>query len=174
MNYEQCLRDVSFSLKRYKGLTELFFRIMVVELHCVADGSKVRVRIAAYIDDDGKKYPDVYNNAWNCRFSRELRSVGRKFLVPDENVRLQVTKNGVRFYSVSTAGIRAIECTTSDVEIARVYEVSPECVVCMENSSEFIFAPCGHFCTCNACGKKLQKCCICRVVISAMIPRDDR
>ncbi len=145
---------------------------MVVELHCVTDRNKVRVRIAAYIDDEGKRYPDVYNNAWNCRFSRELRSLGKKFLVPDSNVKLQITKNGVRFYSVGTAGITTLESSPSDVTIERIYEVSPECVVCMENSSDLIFAPCGHFCTCNACGNKLQRCCICRVAISAMIPRE--
>ncbi len=146
---------------------------MVVELHCVADGNKVRVRIAAYIDPEGRRYSNVYENSWNCRFSRELRSVGRRFRVPDSNVKVQVTKNGVHFYSVGTAGIETLETVNEDASVERVYEISPECVVCMDKPSELVFAPCGHLCTCSICGGKLQKCCICRVVISAMIPRNE-
>ncbi len=141
---------------------------MVVELHCVVERNRVRVRIAAYIDDQGRRYVDVYNNAWNCRFPRELRSVGRKFLVPDGSVKLQLAKNGGAFYSVSTAGI---ETLSEVVTVERIYEISPECVVCMEATSDLVFAPCGHFCTCHICGDKLQRCCICREIISAMLPK---
>ena len=37
------------------------------------------------------------------------------------------------------------------------------CKICYENNISCVFVPCGHFCTCLACGTRLDNCCICRV-----------
>ncbi|GMH47209.1 hypothetical protein TrVE_jg3070 [Triparma verrucosa] len=40
------------------------------------------------------------------------------------------------------------------------------CKICYENNISCVFVPCGHFCTCLACGIRLDDCCICREKIS--------
>jgi hypothetical protein len=57
--------------------------------------------------------------------------------------------------------------------IETIYE-SRECVICLGNPSEVVFSPCGHLCACKACGDRLEKCCICRVDIQAIVPHDQR
>ena len=37
-----------------------------------------------------------------------------------------------------------------------------ECVACLERAREVAFVPCGHFCVCSKCGKRLEECPICR------------
>lgn len=140
---------------------------MVVELQCVSEKSKVRVRIVAYIDAADKRYENVYNNNWNCRFPKALREIGKRFLVPDANVKLCHSKNGVYYYSISTSGIS--EITPEPVTVAVVYEVSTECVICLSAPSLYVFAPCGHFCACQCCGDKIKICCICRANIQNRI-----
>ena len=51
------------------------------------------------------------------------------------------------------------------------FEVSPECVICMGSESSLVFVPCGHLCTCPTCGNKIEKCCICRVLIDSVIDK---
>ncbi len=147
---------------------------MSVELHCVQDRNKVRVRIASYIDQDGKRYNDVYNNDWNCRFSRSLRMVGKRFLVPASNVKL-LALGETYFYSVSDKNIITLQNNQkTEAEILAetvVYETSADCVVCMDQKSEIIFSPCGHLCSCASCGKQLSKCCICRTEIKHQIAK---
>lgn len=139
---------------------------MTVELHCVLEHRKVRVRIAAYIDPDGKRFENVYNDAWNCRFPKDIREDGRRFHVPDENVKLQCTKTGTRFYSVSAKNIVVLP----HVAYEQIYEASVECAICMGEPSTVIFGPCGHLCCCATCGERLSVCCICRGAIRDKIP----
>ena len=101
---------------------------MVVELHCIEEGRKIRVRIAAYIDETGKRYPDVYYNDWNCRFPRDLRGAGKKFQVPDDNVKVLSTKNNVFFYSVSAKDI--VEIFASVQEIDHIYMTKQQPPLC--------------------------------------------
>ena len=150
---------------------------MVAELHIVPEGNKARVRIAACIDSDGRRYENVYHNLWNCRFPRNLREIGKIYQVPDENVKVQMSKNGVFFYSVSTKGMVTLQSQNQraegaiDVTLSNIYETSPECVICMSADSDVIFVPCGHLCSCQTCGQRLDKCCICRVAINQRVPK---
>lgn len=144
---------------------------MVAELHIVPEGDKARVRIAACIDSDGKRYENVFNNSWNCRFPRNLREVGKIYRVPDDNVKVQKSKNGVFFYSVSTKGLVTLQSQITKDTLSAIYETSPECVICMSADSDIIFVPCGHLCSCKTCGDRLDKCCICRVPINQQIPK---
>ena len=41
------------------------------------------------------------------------------------------------------------------------------CCICLVASKNCVFFQCGHMATCFECNKKLEKCCICRVSISA-------
>lgn len=139
---------------------------MVVLLHCVKEGTKVRVRISAFIDQQGKTHTGVYNNDLNCQFSRALRVEGRCFRVPDENVKLCGGSGKRLFYSISAKNIEIV----SDIQsIAHVYKVCEECVVCMEKPVEVILSPCGHSSTCSHCAARLVQCCICRGAIAAIL-----
>jgi hypothetical protein len=146
---------------------------MVVELHIVSEGNKARVRIATWINPEGRAYDGVYNNGWNCRFPRNLRETGKRYQVPDDNVKVQMSKNGVFFYSVSTKGLVSLqrENHISKDDLSTIYETSPECVICMSADSDMIFVPCGHLCSCKTCGERLDKCCICRVAINQRVPK---
>lgn len=141
---------------------------MVVELHCIKEGTKLRVRITAYINSEGKRFDGVYNNKFNCRFPKNLRVDCRCFTVPDENVRLVGGNGKAYFYSIKTKNI-----VSEAINVNHVYKVSSECVVCMDAESKIVFAPCGHFCTCDICAKKLKYCCICRGMISSLVSIDE-
>lgn len=142
---------------------------MSVELHCVKEGrgSKIRVRIAAYINEEGKRFGQVYNNEWNCQFPRNLRQEGKCFIVSERNVKLQTTRTGIHFYTVSAKFLREVHASAIMPE--HVYEISTECVVCMDSVSNLIYFPCGHLCSCEECGNQLEKCPICRKVIASRI-----
>ncbi len=144
---------------------------MVVELHCVTEDRKIRVKIAAYINSEGKRYVNVYDNTFNCRFPRNLRIDGRKFHVPDENVKLNHTPGKAAYYIVSAKNIITLPDNLSNIE--HVWETSTECVICLSAESEMIFTPCGHRCSCRDCGTKLKDCCICRASIKSMITMDE-
>lgn len=160
---------------------------MSVEIHCVRTGnSKIRVRIAAFIDDKGQRYLNAYNNNWNCQFPNRLREDNKRYLVPSANVKLRTTRTGANFYHVSDRGITELASTTSvqadgalnhtqasemQVTPDHIFETSLECVVCMDTESTIVFSPCGHLCSCEACGCQLRKCCICRSAIVAMIKK---
>uniref|UniRef100_A0A1B6CD26 RING-type domain-containing protein n=1 Tax=Clastoptera arizonana TaxID=38151 RepID=A0A1B6CD26_9HEMI len=48
-------------------------------------------------------------------------------------------------------------------------DVQNECVICFERTSEGIFVPCGHLCTCMMCAVKLFECPLCRSTIERLI-----
>ena len=151
---------------------------MVVELHCVTENRKVRVKIAAYINNEGKRYSNVYDNTFNCRFPRNLRIDGRKFHVPDNNVKLNCTPGKAGYYIVSAHNIVILpdnfqSDSTNNLLIEHVWETSVECVICLCTESKIIFTPCGHKCSCIDCGKKLKDCCICRAHINSMITMEE-
>ncbi|XP_076454610.1 E3 ubiquitin-protein ligase LRSAM1-like isoform X2 [Babylonia areolata] len=47
--------------------------------------------------------------------------------------------------------------------------INSECVVCLDRTSEVIFLPCGHVCTCPVCTAPLTECPMCRAPISQRI-----
>ena len=137
---------------------------MSVELQCVSEGAKVRVRITCYIDVTGRRHEGVYHNEYNCRFPRALREDGKVFRVPEQDVKLSGGSGKAYFYTVAVKNIVAV----SD-NISRVYTVCTECVCCMNADVSIAFAPCGHAATCDACASAIQNCCICRSKISARV-----
>lgn len=142
---------------------------MTVELVCVKENNKLRIRITAYISDEtGVRHEHVYNNALNCRFSRNLRIEGRTYHVPNCNVKLSGGNNKAHFYSVSDHNIVIVKNVPE--ALPRVYEISSECVICMNRPSSTVFFPCGHFCSCSQCCDSLTKCCICRASIRSKFP----
>ena len=44
------------------------------------------------------------------------------------------------------------------------------CVVCIENDSDTIFSPCGHYCCCSNCSRKILTCPRCREKIDQVVP----
>lgn len=135
---------------------------MSIELHCVRERNRLRMRIASYTSEAGVKHEHVYNNSLNCRFPKALRGEGRIYRVPASAVRLLGGCGVAPYYSVSAAHIVIVQ---GNALVDRVYEVSTECVVCMNEPSTAVFAPCGHYCTCAKCASALAVCCICRARI---------
>lgn len=138
---------------------------MTVELICVKEGSKLRIRITAYITDEGERYEGVYNNSFNCRFPRDLRSEGRVYRVPDSNVRLMGGGRVARYYGIKATDMVIVQQSHT---AQKVWEVSKECVICMNAPSSTVFVPCGHFCCCGECCASLKDCCICRASIQEL------
>lgn len=44
-----------------------------------------------------------------------------------------------------------------------------KCTVCLNDRLQIVCLPCGHFCVCAACVKKLSRCAICRTHIRALV-----
>ena len=42
-----------------------------------------------------------------------------------------------------------------------------KCIICLEKKSDTMFIPCGHSCTCEACGAQLKECPLCRQSIQS-------
>ena len=45
-------------------------------------------------------------------------------------------------------------------------EESKQCVVCMDQPKELMIRPCNHYCVCQACARRLQKCPMCNGLIN--------
>ena len=130
-----------------------------VILECVKVGSKLRVRILT----------EGYNKDANCQFPRDIRKVGRKYKVPKDAVSFSEGR-GKFFYRIKKNLITIID----ENENVVVYgDVDDECVICMEENNQIVFIPCGHFCTCEICSNKIQKCPLCRSLITSLVYRDE-
>ena len=157
----------------------------MIILHCVREEGKLRIKFHTYIDHEGKRFANVYNNKYNCMFPKDIRQPGRFYEIPDENMKL-VTREGVApFYQIKKSNIRiltedeVISYTplqqTNNNSIARpetVYEIA-DCVICLSEPSALIFLPCAHQCVCAACNNTLKRtkhvCPICRAKITGTI-----
>lgn len=128
----------------------------MVELVCVAEGSRLRVRITS---------PGYLAQA-NCQFPRAIRVVGRRYRVPASDVRLVV--GGRNFYHV---GNKHIACLDEPAGVAKVYEDEGEasCAICLEGFKDTVFAPCGHFYCCAPCAAAVRNCPICREPIASRL-----
>lgn len=151
-----------------------------VRLKCVAEGRRLRVKIIS----------PGYSPHANCQFPKDIRVDGREYTVPKADVKL-ADMRGKFFYRVGKKNITIHDdatatnaASTADLSNLKVYgeENLAECVVCMTDTTEkpelvfLIFAPCGHYCCCSVCAKKLQRdrsrCPMCRSQISQLVSKD--
>lgn len=132
----------------------------MVELYCIKVGSKLRVRVNTI---------GYLRNA-NCQFPRDLRLDGRRYEVLENDIHLISTK-GKYFYSVKNkSGIKIIVEKPSQIYTDDNVE---DCIICMEEPKSTIFAPCGHFYSCQDCSKRIKQCPICRSHITSMIHKSE-
>jgi hypothetical protein len=157
--------------------TDTSSRAAYVILECVAEGSKLRVKM---------KSPGYLINS-NCQFPRDLRLAGRKFKVPVEDVKL-MTQRGKYFYSIkkktnieiiensdsSDSSNIAAEILRDNLKHMKIYEDADtsDCAVCLSDVKSIVFIPCGHFYTCNLCSQRLKTCPICRETISECVDKN--
>lgn len=135
-----------------------------VEMYCVQEGSKLRVKISTI---------GYLRNA-NVQFPKDLRVNGRRFRVLKSSVNL-ITIRGKYYYSVKKRNcIDIIDIvSTSDLNSITLYEDTEtnECAICLCNEKNTIFIPCGHYYCCNVCSDKLRECPICRSQILQKIDK---
>ncbi len=134
-----------------------------ITLQCVKEKSKLRIKFHSFTDVEGKIYTNVYNNALNCKFPKDIRQEGYFYEIGPNDLSL-VSRPGTKaFYQINTNSIKVVPIINwTDF---KVYEIT-ECVVCMADESSQIMAPCGHRCMCKSCCDHLlkinKKCPICR------------
>lgn len=135
---------------------------MIVVLTCVKEKSKLRVKILS----------DGYIKHANCQFPRSIRKEGAMYHVDSAFVNLH-TKSGSRFY-YSVLKLSEITIVQQNIDNhLTIYENAEEteCAVCLSSPKETVFVPCGHYYCCAVCSQRLDKCPICRSVVSRRISR---
>lgn len=135
---------------------------LTIRLKCVKEGGRIRVRVIS----------PGYNPNANCQCPRDIRVDGKEFEVPVSALSFSDTR-GKFFYRIKGKFIK--EVSGGSVTVDKVFE-SAECVVCLECSPTIIFAPCGHFCSCDECAKSIfnttKKCPMCRATINQLVTKD--
>jgi len=141
----------------------------LVRLKCVLEG-KDRLRI--------KIISRGYNQYANCNFPKNIRVANREYLVPKSDVQMSDQK-GKFFYRIGKNNIKIcdetdIETVSDSLKNLKVYGSDiTECCICLTADNEFIiFAPCGHFVSCNVCCVTLKKCPMCRADIKQIVTKD--
>ncbi len=131
---------------------------MIVQLKCVAEGRRLRVKIIS---------PGYFSDA-NCQFPRNLRLDGRIYQVDSSSISLVYAASGKYFYRVSGAieivSSTDIPVTPTDaigqVSVERIFDSGePECVVCLEEPKTLVMVPCGHYCLCAGCKSQMSTAC---------------
>lgn len=144
-----------------------------VLLQCVKKGSKLKVQMVSSAP---------FTKGVNCQFPRDIRNEGMYYVVRSDAVKLRST-----FYSVMQRD--AIVCMTYNMEEIKNYinalgeTVKPaviygdddglECVICLSQQKEAVFAPCGHYMTCQDCARQCKTCPICRSPIRGILNRSE-
>ena len=137
----------------------------LVELYCVKEGSKYRVRISS---------PGFIRTA-NCKCPRDIRGEGKRFTVPRSEIKL-IKRTQKYFYSI-TKGIKEIVNTEGsehkDYKNMKMFqdEDEPLCSICMDKEKDIVFDPCLHFYTCSICAAKMKECPMCKTGITARVPK---
>lgn len=80
----------------------------VITLHCVRQGSKLRIRFHSFTNAAGKIYSNVYNNSYNCQFPRDIRREGRYYQIGHEDLQLVAGGSRTPFYRISKNNIRIL------------------------------------------------------------------
>lgn len=142
--------------------------VPLVRFTCVAEGSKLRVRIVG----------PGYSNRANVQFPRAIRVAGKFYTAPSSAVTYRRGPRGTEFYHVTPSCISIVSDEAERatmIEALRVFEVdpAPECCICMVEDKSIIFMPCGHYCTCPSCAQRLMGdrsvCPICRSNIADFV-----
>jgi hypothetical protein len=152
-----------------------------VTLQCVTQGprgERLRIRFVRFTDADGNHSTNVYKYNINCRFPREGRVLGHYYQVPHEDVSLVFKEGSLSHYSVKGKHITNLGntlpevCVTNKSELKEIY-TADECVICLDETPNVVFGPCGHSCMCNTCCEQMtkiihssNKCPLCRRAIS--------
>jgi hypothetical protein len=143
----------------------------LVYLQCLKTGGKLRVRITS----------SGYKNEANCQFPRNIRVQGRKYSVKPTDIKL-IQRGGSYFYSVKATNVKIYESgvvlpdQTIKNMITKVYnteDTESDCVICMCESKDSVFNPCGHFVCCGECASKVDKCPMCRISVLSIIDYDE-
>lgn len=136
-----------------------------VILQCVRQGprsERLRIRFIRFTDENGNHSTNVYRNDINCRFPKQGRMLGHYYEVPHEDVSLVFRGASLSHYSIKGSRIKNLgtslpETQQSDKsELKEIYTAS-ECVICLEDSPNTTFGPCGHSCMCRTCLEQMQK-----------------
>jgi hypothetical protein len=138
----------------------------MIILYCIKEGSKLRIKFHSFINHENKKFTNIYNNEYNCKFPKDIRQVGNFYKVPDNDIVLINKENGKPFYSIKKNNIvimteeekqcyLGINATSTDLSTVKIYDAG-DCVICLECASSIIFIPCGHKCVCSGCNSRLK------------------
>jgi len=146
-----------------------------VLLQCVKEKSKLRVKMIS-------SHPFI--KGINCQFPRNIRREGMYYVLKSHGIRLKGT-----FYAAMQKN--TIVCSTFDINEVKKYietlnfddkalpkkifgdDDDLECVICMGETKNSVFSPCGHFITCKDCSTKFDKCPMCTLPISCIFRRDE-
>lgn len=179
-------------------MTEESRRHDVIILQCVRQGSKLRIRFEAYIDQLGVRHNGVYNNRLNCQFPRDIRAEGRHYQIPAEDLELSsrgfyrvMRRQNIQILSedqsaLETEASAAISSASSDGKkkkktkvakketVVKQFEALAECCICLDTAPDRVFVPCGHACCCSVCYSNLTKviCPLCRRAIQSTLNID--
>jgi len=143
-----------------------------INLVCIKEGSRLRVRIIT---------PGYYNDA-NCQFPRNIRVLNRRYECDANDVTLAKGPRGKYFYRINKNNIKILDSESKEPQKInlKVYgdDDASECVICMDQTKDVVFAPCGHYCACKECAQIMQSntitravCPMCRSVITAVVER---
>ena len=139
----------------------------LVYLKCIKVGSKLRVKIIT----------PGYNNEANCQFPRAIRAEGRTYVTSTSAIKFGGNERTKFFYRISKNDIKIVEETNIKeikITLKKIFDNNEsECIICMDNACDIVIVPCGHYCMCSECSKRLTKreCPICRGRIDMSIPR---
>jgi hypothetical protein len=146
-----------------------------VLLQCVKEKNKLRVKMISSAP---------FIKGINCQFPRNIRHEGMYYVVKTEGVIMRGS-----FYSAMQKNI--IVCQTYDMNEIKKYidtlaitgQIIPgvifgdddddDCIICMDQTKDSVFSPCGHYMTCSKCSIKCKNCPICRANIVSIIKRID-
>lgn len=149
----------------------------MIILHCIKEGSKLRIKFHSFINQANERFINVYNNRYNCMFPKDIRVVGRFYKVPDADIRLASKAGSSHYYSIKRTNIlvmteeevRQLLTPQTVVQPIKVFDAG-ECVICLSVATSITFIPCGHRCVCATCNGMLKqsgnKCPVCREKIT--------
>jgi hypothetical protein len=141
----------------------------MIKLKCVKECGRLRVKILS----------PGYSPDANCQFPRDIRQEGREYLVPSEDISFSEMRCKF-FYRVKPKKIKVVSLDDVDLKNLKIYgdEESKDCCICLTTQVDdptmvfVIFVPCGHYCCCDGCAKKLKICPMCRATITQSVTRD--